>query len=132
MIQFETVLQSCGVADAVATSYGGRNRLVSAEFARQLLRLRGEEPLSDTEKESLGEMTNGGDSTPTANCNNLGANKEVSTEALQRLWSDIEVRLLKGQKIQGLGTCDELMTCLHPKSRGIFVNRFAKMSCLKQ
>jgi hypothetical protein len=30
----------------------------------------------------------------------------------QELWIEIERDLLKGQKLQGLGTCDELMACL--------------------
>ena len=35
--QLSTILQSCGLADCVASSYGGRNRKCSAEFASWLL-----------------------------------------------------------------------------------------------
>ena len=34
----DTVLQSCGIADCVASSYGGRNRKCAAKFATWLLK----------------------------------------------------------------------------------------------
>ena len=33
----DTILQSCGLADCVASSYGGRNRKCAAQFALWLL-----------------------------------------------------------------------------------------------
>ena len=37
LYQLSTILQSCGLSDCVASSYGGRNRKCSAEFASWLL-----------------------------------------------------------------------------------------------
>ena len=48
----ETVLQSCGLADCVASSYGGRNRKCAAEYAHWLL---SEEREQEPELIPLGE-----------------------------------------------------------------------------
>ena len=74
-----TLLKSCGVADLIATCFGGRNRLCSAEFVRRLA-AEGDAPHGES--------------------------------ALTKLWTDIERDLLQGQKLQGLGTCDEVHSCL--------------------
>ena len=79
--QTATLLKSCGVADLVATCFGGRNRLCSAEFVRRLMAAR----------DAQGEA------------------------ALTKLWTDVERDLLHGQKLQGLGTCDEVHSCLVAK-----------------
>ena len=70
--ELKTVLHSCGVADTIATSMGGRNRLCAEEFAKKLL---------GSQAEQYGKP---------------------SPEALITLWGEIETRLLKGQKLQGL------------------------------
>ena len=70
--ELKTVLHSCGVADTIATSMGGRNRLCAEEFAKKLL---------SSQAEQYGKP---------------------SPDAIITLWGEIETRLLKGQKLQGL------------------------------
>ena len=64
---YATVLESCGVADVIATSFGGRNRKCAAEYAR------------------------------------------LRCEGLPASWETIETEILGGQKMQGLGTLDEVI-----------------------
>ena len=80
--ELKTVLHSCGVADTIATSMGGRNRLCAEEFAKKLL-------LSQAEQ--------------------FG---KPSPDALISLWGEIETRLLKGQKLQGLIATQVLRLCI--------------------
>ena len=72
MFQVQTLLQSCGVGDVVASAFGGRNYLCSAEF---------------TKRRALG-----------------------GPQAAD--WRSIEEECLKGQKLQGLSTCEEVHACL--------------------
>lgn len=81
-IQAETLFQSCGVADVVATCYGGRNRLCSAEFTRRYL----------VHYEKRGE--------------------EGSEEAMMMLWDEIEKDILNGQKLEGVNACKEAVALL--------------------
>jgi glycerol-3-phosphate dehydrogenase (NAD+) len=67
---YTIMMESCGVADVIATSFGGRNRRCSEEYVRRKL--------------SGNEFT----------------------------WKDIERDMLNGQKLQGLGTLDELVECI--------------------
>lgn len=76
---FETILSSCGVADVIATCFGGRNRKCAEEFARRMV--------------LIGESN-------------------IGRERASALWEEIESEILKGQKLQGLGTCYEVITCL--------------------
>jgi hypothetical protein len=103
----ETVLQSCGIADTIATSFGGRNRLVSEEYAKRLLSLRGEEPLGSKKNAKGSSEKKEEEAVKIAS-----AAQVIDPHELEFLWSDIEARLLAGQKIQGLGTCEELMACM--------------------
>ena len=80
--ELKTVLHSCGVADTIATSMGGRNRLCAEEFAKKLL-------LSQAEQ--------------------FG---KPSPDALISLWGEIETRLLTGQKLQGLIATQVLRLCI--------------------
>ena len=73
------LLASCGVADVVATCFGGRNRRCAEEFCRKRL---------------------------------CSYDTTISPSASALLWEQIEANLLNGQKLQGLGTCCELVACL--------------------
>lgn len=92
-IRDETFFEPCGVADLIATCYGGRNRLVAQEFTRAAM---------------SGEP---------------------------RTFEDLEASLLKGQKLQGVLTSNEVQEIL--KARGweadypLFttVNRIVTGSC---
>jgi glycerol-3-phosphate dehydrogenase (NAD+) len=68
---FELMMESCGVADVIATSFGGRNRRCAEEFVRRT----------------------------------VAGRQDAS-------WDKVEQDLLNGQKLQGLGTLDELVTCI--------------------
>lgn len=72
-VRDETFFESCGVADLIATCYGGRNRLVAMEFTRQAL-----------------------------------AGSPASFE-------ELEAGLLKGQKLQGVLTSNEVQEILRAK-----------------
>jgi hypothetical protein len=102
----ETVLHSCGIADTIATSFGGRNRLVSEEYAKRLLSLRGEEPFG------INKAKPGSEKKESIELKRASAMQVIDPHELEFLWGDIEAKLLAGQKIQGLGTCEELMACM--------------------
>jgi glycerol-3-phosphate dehydrogenase len=63
----DTVLQSCGIADCVASSYGGRNRKCAAKFATWLLKeneiedinKRSEDKFEMRMKNGLGDLSDG-------------------------------------------------------------------------
>lgn len=54
--KWETILESCGVADLVASAYGGRNSRCSQEFARRVLRGDTNVRWSDIEDALLGSQ----------------------------------------------------------------------------
>lgn len=89
ILQTETMLLSCGIADIIATCFGGRNRKCGKEFAERILAKRAS-AVHDGEE-----------------CN--GDQNEQSSAAL---WEDIETELLGGQKLQGVDTCKEVARCL--------------------
>ncbi|RYG69174.1 hypothetical protein EON64_03345, partial [archaeon] len=73
-----TLMASCGVADLIATCYGGRNRRCAAEFAKQR-----------------------------QHCVD-----QLNAEGAADLWHRIEANELAGQKLQGVGTCAEVLAFL--------------------
>lgn len=91
--QRDTVLESCGIADVIATSFAGRNRKCAEVFARRLLEVHHGE----------GGNHNGGSTAP------------LTPEAVKDLWQEIEAAILGGQKMQGVLTSDELVDCLRVK-----------------
>jgi glycerol-3-phosphate dehydrogenase (NAD+) len=85
--QIETIMMSCGVADLFASCCAGRNRLCAAEFALRSASLSSsEEP---------------------AQCDT-----EQKHEQVRNLWHEVEKELLKGQHLQGVETCAEVMHLL--------------------
>jgi glycerol-3-phosphate dehydrogenase len=129
---------SCGVADLIATSFGGRNRKCAEEFARR----RQSNELSEEDRNQLLSIS------PSASIDEIGdivtaatAKKPVNTRPSPTLisqlalsmssdsaethrmtdkkltnsddiWRDIEQDLLNGQKLQGVSTCEEVMRFL--------------------
>ncbi|KAI8466342.1 MAG: NAD-dependent glycerol-3-phosphate dehydrogenase N-terminus-domain-containing protein [Monoraphidium minutum] len=73
-IRDETFFEPCGIADLIATCYGGRNRLVAEAFAKSAM------------------------------------------EGAPRTFEDLEADLLKGQKLQGVLTSDEVQEILRARS----------------
>ena len=63
----DTVLHSCGIADCVASAYGGRNRKCAAKFATWLLKeneiedinKRSEDKYEMRMKNGLGDLSDG-------------------------------------------------------------------------
>lgn len=95
-VKDETFLQSCGIADLITTCYGGRNRKCAEAYARERLQrlLR-----HDTE-----EMDH----------NHMGA--ATIEAANEKIWNDIEAKLLNGQKLQGTLTAKEIHLLLESRN----------------
>jgi hypothetical protein len=117
-----TLLQSCGVADVIASSYGGRNRLCSKAFAEA--RLRHEAGEVEVEEEfnhaaahhgAVAAASAGGDSASSSAALETPTVLSAS-ERLRNTWLKIEAEKLNGSKMQGLGTCDEVMLCLRVRN----------------
>lgn len=89
--QIETILTSGGVADLFASSIGGRNRKCSEIFAHRLKQEKIQKPSKNIKINDL--STDG-------------------LDWLDQLWVEIERETLNGQKLQGVSTCKELLTCL--------------------
>jgi glycerol-3-phosphate dehydrogenase (NAD+) len=85
------LLLSCGVADVIATCYGGRNRLCSQEFTRRYL-LRSAALSPD-------------DTSPYEH-------SDHEESLVNELWNEIEKDLLHGQKLEGVAACKEAITLL--------------------
>ena len=81
---------SCGVADVVATCFGGRNRKCAEEWCRKRL---------------------------------LSPTTTTSPAAAALLWEQVETELLNGQKLQGLGTCHELLACLRSYGENLGITK---------
>lgn len=90
-MQESTLLMSCGVADLIATCYGGRNHKCGMAFAQRLL-------------QSTGSSSGHG--------KDIMNSAAVAAAASEKLWSTIEEELLNGQKLQGVDTCREVIQCL--------------------
>lgn len=88
-----TILGSCGVADVIATCYGGRNRRCAEAFTRHRL------------QQAAAAAARGG-----------GA---CSVPKAEELWAKIEADLLDGQKLQGVSTTEEVIAFLdsQPKAK---------------
>eukprot|EP01039_Chlorochromonas_danica_P006869 gene6867-7592_t len=100
LYQVETLLKSCGVADLIATGYGGRNRLCSAEFTKRCLAY----------IEDKTAIAGSGQCEFASVCPNRGSHKSPGTVCA--LWQEIEAQLLQGQKLQGVSTCEEVIKYL--------------------
>ena len=80
-------MQSCGIGDVIATSFGGRNRKCAEAFVERALQ---------------GYQSQ-----------NIALNTFEAARFTQELWKNIESELLSGQKLQGLGTALEVVEVLN-------------------
>lgn len=79
----DTLLESCGFPDLVASSYGGRNRLCAEEFAKKKL------SMFDSKTDVV----------------------EISSSS--NMWTSIEQELLGGMHVAGLDTCCQIVSYLN-------------------
>jgi glycerol-3-phosphate dehydrogenase (NAD+) len=89
-----TIFSSCGIADVIASSIGGRNRKCSEQFVKEY------QTPSEINNIFMNEETK--------------ERKELNTiEAIKNKWMRIEKKLLNGQKMQGLTTLEEFIQCIN-------------------
>jgi glycerol-3-phosphate dehydrogenase len=91
----DVFLSSCGVADLIATCYGGRNRKCAEAIARRML----------LEYQGMTAMT-------TSTADNDVKQCALSPGFTSKLWQTVEAELLSGQKLQGYTTCLDFLECL--------------------
>eukprot|EP00934_Nitzschia_sp_Nitz4_P002424 Nitzschia sp. Nitz4//scaffold43_size134323//14517//15931//NITZ4_003278-RA/size134323-snap-gene-0.76-mRNA-1//-1//CDS//3329551885//2419//frame0 len=101
-VQDDTFTESCGMADLITTCYGGRNRKCAEAFARQ--------------------QVASVDANP-------GGFDGYTEEECEIIWSEIEDRLLNGQKLQGTLTAKEVH---HVLSSQRLLARFPLMDIVYQ
>ena len=85
--QLETILQSCGVGDVIASSVGGRNRKCSEAFVSRIIK----------ERISFDQVIRSSD---------------AANSVAKLLWAELETEILQGQKLQGVATAKELVNCI--------------------
>lgn len=111
-----TFMQSCGLADLITTCYGGRNRRCAEAFAKD--RIAG-----------AGSIAGGA---PIGNPNDMDDDAIIpksEEDECEAMWERIESALLRGQKLQGTGTCKEAYALL--QSRGV-LGAFPLISTIHQ
>lgn len=91
----DVFLSSCGVADLIATCYGGRNRKCAEAIARRML----------TEYQGM-------TASKTAIVADDAKQCALSPAFTSELWHSVEAELLSGQKLQGYTTCLDFLECL--------------------
>eukprot|EP01040_Poterioochromonas_malhamensis_P011369 gene11369-12392_t len=107
----DTLLLSCGVADVIATSYGGRNRLCSAEFTRRYLLHHDQRGGGDEEEGGGSEEGSGSGSEEAIRI----VWEEIEKDMLHGqkiVWEEIEKDMLHGQKLEGVSACKEAIILL--------------------
>ncbi len=120
----DTFLECCGVGDLVATCTGGRNRLVAQEWAKAQMVRQGGNALTSCHQPTTRTCTPGQrESWGQGTCAAAGGVQVHSLfdivfahctlqAGTPRTFAELEDELLKGQKLQGVMTCNEVQEIL--------------------
>lgn len=103
----DVILQSCGVGDVIATSFGGRNRKCAEEFVSRLLHKEDSEISNYTLKEGIEDSKDEAEQRESE-----GQSESLCESRANDLWNEIEEQMLHGQKLQGVATAREVHACI--------------------
>merc|ERR1712217_556903 len=96
-----TLFESCGVADLIAMSFGGRNRLCALNFAQTAER-------THRLVRRMNEKAGGDGAFGEASVKGTTSNVEAWASFCFLLWQDVEQEVLGGQFCQGIRTLRDM------------------------
>lgn len=111
-IQVRTFVESCGMADLITTCYGGRNRKCAEAFARK--RRRNQNNVKQDNKPIDIPTTSTSTIRSDSSTSTSTSYNEIDNEC-EKLWHELEIKLLNGQKLQGTTTTKDVYSVLQKK-----------------